>query len=498
MDNKRLNRLIIPIKNIPNGNLWISCFVLFVIHILTALYYKWHLGMDIEIDVPRNTWDFFWQTLSLHDLNDNLLKSLWYFHAQPPLFNIYGFIMHKIAGIAQLQAMQYFQIMLGGIMSAIIYFILLSIVKKRIFAFVLALVISLNPSMFLYEAFLLYSLPVAFLVILSLFFLAKYDKSKLLIYLVMFVVTLNVLILTRGLFNLIILIPFILFGAILANEKWKKFLLYACIISSISFGWYLKNYNEFGFFGASSWMGSNLWRNVSQNYSKNELKAFYKNDVIEEGAVCKKYFDSPTTYAEYGFDLHSEIKVLNADDYNNINMIAISQMYLESAKNLIRVDPMHYLNNCTEAYGRFCQPSFSTGFVTRNAALIPRHTQAWAWMQGRQLFHGEPKWLSSFYALLIPFCIIHFCVRLLFGIGADPRKFIAYVQQNSLPTAMIFYISYVSLVSSLFEYGENCRFKFSVESLILCYFFGVVCFPLASRLIIYGRSILETYKPTQI
>lgn len=489
----KLNRLIISIKNIPNGRLWIPALILFGIHISIALYYKWQLGVDIEIDVPRNTWDFFWQTLSLHDLNDNLMKSLWYFHAQPPLFNIYGFIMHKIAGGAQLQAMQYFQIMLGGAMSAMIYFILLLIAKNRIFAFVLALVISLNPSTFLYEAFLLYSLPVAFLVTLSLFFIAKHNKSKHLMYLVMFVVTLNILILTRGLFNLIILLPFILFGAILANEKWKKFLLYACVISSISFGWYLKNYNEFGFFGASSWMGSNLWRNVSQNYSKAELKEFHKNDVIEDVAVCKKYFDRPTTYAEYGFDLHSEIKVLNADDYNNINMIAISQMYLETAKNLIKNDPMHYLNNCTEAYGRFCQPSFSTGFVTRNAALIPRHTQTWAWMQGSVLFPRELKWLSSFYALLIPFCIIHFCVLLLFRAGVNPRKIIAYVQQNSLPTAMIFYISYVSLVSSLFEYGENCRFKFSIESLILCYFFGVVCFPLVSLLIGYGRSISKTH-----
>jgi 4-amino-4-deoxy-L-arabinose transferase-like glycosyltransferase len=115
---------------------------------MLALYYRAGLGMDIASDHPRNTWDFFWQTISLGEMGSNLFSSLWYFHAQPPLFNIYGFILHKIFGASQLLAMQYVQILMGSAISAMIFVILKNLTRHTAASFLCALVISLNPSLF--------------------------------------------------------------------------------------------------------------------------------------------------------------------------------------------------------------------------------------------------------------------------------------------------------------------------------------------------------------
>jgi 4-amino-4-deoxy-L-arabinose transferase-like glycosyltransferase len=430
--------------------------------------------MDIASDHPRNTWDFFWQTLSLEDMDSNFFRSLWYFHAQPPLFNGYGFILYKLFGPAQLAAMQYVQIFLGAATSAMVYIILQNLIVRKTAAVLCALLISLNPSLFLYEAFILYSLPVAFLTTLAVCLLSIHNHSGRMRYLILFIVSLNILVLTRSLFHIVLLLPCIIMGAMQQGRTWRKFLLYACLISTISLGWYLKNYAEFGFFGASSWMGSNLWRNVSQNYDRSELEAFHQAGLIDDAVLHKRFFSPPKSYADFGFNESSGIKVLDSDDYNNINMIAISQMYLRSSKALIRHDPAHYAQNCLEAYGKFCSPSFETGFVARNASLIPWHTRAWRWLQGSMLFNNRKGWLTSFYSLLIPICVLHFIVHFLVASRLSPRRVASFVRGHGVETLIALLITYVTTVSSLFEYGENCRFKFSIESLILIYFCAIL------------------------
>ncbi len=56
----------------------------FSFHLLVALYYKEIVGINIEADPKRNTWDWFWQTLPADLLRNDMLRSLWNLHSQPP------------------------------------------------------------------------------------------------------------------------------------------------------------------------------------------------------------------------------------------------------------------------------------------------------------------------------------------------------------------------------------------------------------------------------
>ena len=54
-------------------------------------------GLSIRHDFGPSTWDFFWQNLSTADLRERAVQSLWYLHAQPPLWNAFNVPLVKIS-----------------------------------------------------------------------------------------------------------------------------------------------------------------------------------------------------------------------------------------------------------------------------------------------------------------------------------------------------------------------------------------------------------------
>lgn len=427
-------------------------WIIFLIHLVIALSLKWGAGIDIESDTGKNNWDYFWQTIPLADLQSNFWLSLWNLHAQPPLFNVYGAILNRIFGENFLQAMQYVNILLGAVMCGLVYPIVLHLtgrVKLSLFA---ALMFSVNPSIFLYEAFILYSNQVAFLVVVMVFMMVRFCQTTQRRWFYGVMAGLSVLILYRSLYHLALIIPVIGIGLELVQKQRLRLVLVSLLISLPAVGWYAKNQAVFGFFGSSSWMGSNMWRMVSENYSEAELKDLADRGVIDRVAYGIKYFDRPSVFARYGYTKTSDVPMLARDDYHNINMLDISRMHVENAKRLIRHDPGHYGMNAAKAYQRFCRPSYETKFVSTNTARIPGIISFSTFLHGG----GTVSW----YLFLIPLIFVGFLRRMWKG-G------LPWVCCHGVEALILVLVGYVTLVGSLMEYGENCRFKFGVEMLIL-------------------------------
>ncbi len=456
--------------------------LLFGIHLLTGLHYMHGRGLSMTADPKANSWGFFWQALPMDAMRRNLAESLWNLHAQPPLFNLYGFVIQKLFGLPNhLTAQHYVQIVLGSIMSGMLYSILRHLIRRPRTAFVAALIISLNPVIFLYESFILYTLLTAFLAVAAVFALVRFCETSRPSRLLIFVGVVNILILTRSAYHAILLVPILVLVGILAARQWRRVIPLALLICLPTLGWYAKNQVKFGFFGASSWMGSNMWRCVSSNYSKEELWAFQREGVLDREAVMCKYFDPPSDFRELGFDKTSTIDVLSRDDYNNINMIDISLMHLRNAKRLKAHDPRHYYENVVRAYGFLCKPSNETRPLTDNTHRIMPHIWLASHLNGRKLAHATNARFgtsfTSFYQLLIPFSVLVFLLRLALRARFSWQRWIGLVRANAVAATMAGIIVYVTLVSCLFEYGENCRFKFSIEAVILMLAFAM-CFPL--------------------
>ncbi len=446
--------------------------VLFGIHLVLGLYYMHGRGLSMTSDPKANSWDFFWQTLPMDAMQKDLWGSLWNLHAQPPLFNLYGFLIHQVFGPARhLAGQHYVQILLGSLMCGMLYPLLKHITRRRVVAFVAALIISLNPVIFLYEAFILYTLLTAVLVVAALFALMRYCETSKLSRLLLFVLLINALALTRSAYHLVLLVPVLVLGGIVARAQWRRFLIVSLLICLPTVGWYTKNQVTFGFFGASSWMGSNMWRSVSADYSQDELRAFHEQGIIESDAVARTYFDPPSDFVALGYNKTSDVDVLSRNDYNNINMIDISAMHLRNAERLKQHDPAHYHRNVAQAYRFLCKPSNETRPLTINTHRIMRHVQIASFLNGRKLASRLNKRFdtrfTSLYMLLIPLPLVVLLVRLLVRARLSWQEWIATIRANAVVITMAGLVFYVTAVSCLFEYGENCRFKFSIEALIL-------------------------------
>ena len=446
--------------------------IIFFVHFCIAVYYKIIVGVNIEYFFM--TWDWFWQTLPLELLKTNMIESIWNLHSQPPLHNLFGAFLVKLFDPHHLQYMHYWHIILGSLLSAMLYIIILRLTGNNIFSFIIALVLCLNPSLFLYEAFALYILPTAFWVITSLFFLSMFSIKKRVAYIYAFIFSLNALILIRSIYHIIILLVGIPFACVLAHKQWRKVLIISVLISLTSLTWYGKNYFKFGFFGASSLMGSNLYRIARINYSNERLTELAEAKIIQSIILKRAPFSKPSEYMKYGFDKTSSVKALANDDYNNINFIAISKMYQVNAIELILHDPLHYLRNIMNAYMLYCQPSSRYEQIHHNAVKIKSHeTISSEIFQGLALTNRFPN-MMPFMFYLLPVFLLFYLIMLVINCRVSVSKWFNYIQIDAVMLFAVFVIIYTTVISCSFEFGENGRFKFLVEQVLWAFIISCI------------------------
>jgi len=123
----------------------------------------WALG--VRFDASSLSW--FWQYIDPALLKTRLLESLFYFHAQPPLYNLWLGVLLKLFGGRFSDAAHGTYVLLGLAGTGGLAFLLARIGVPRILAVVLALAFFLSPSAILYENWLFYEYPVAVLLIFA-------------------------------------------------------------------------------------------------------------------------------------------------------------------------------------------------------------------------------------------------------------------------------------------------------------------------------------------
>ncbi|MDP6635107.1 MAG: hypothetical protein QGG42_09430 [Phycisphaerae bacterium] len=452
-----------------------------ILHVLIALGYKHAVGLGITAhrlpgDKPEY-WNAFWQSLPIESLRTNLCESIWNLNSQPPMHNIYGGVLAKLFYPHHLEWMHYINIGLGACIPGMVGVIVWRISRNKFGGLLAALISALNPSLFLYEAYPLYTLSAAFLVTASIFCLAMFCPDRKTGWLYGFVVIVNLLILTRSAYHLVILLAVIPFAVMLADAKRFRVLAICLLVSGCSVGWYAKNYVKFGFFGSSSWAGQGLWRITGKDYSLDRKADLLARGVIEPAAANVHPFTPPSGYTQYKeFNETSEIDVLNNDDFNNINIIAISQSYGRSALGVMRDDPKTYFKNVGRAYRAFCVPSSQYLQVSENAAKMSGHE----WVFSRIL---QGQWLCEYLAretdvtegadifrsllfFILPLMILGYFVSSVRRCGIRPRAWGKMMSRDPVTAMAMFLIFYSTAVCCMAELGENMRFKFLIESLL--------------------------------
>src|SRR5687768_18045276 len=110
--------------------------------------------------------ELLWQLLPLDLLQTRLLESLWYLHSQPPLFNAFVGVVLKLPG-DYVTTWRAAWVLVGLAFPIVIFACLRRAGAVRILAHAATFAICLNPTLLLYENFLLYTYPEALSVLIA-------------------------------------------------------------------------------------------------------------------------------------------------------------------------------------------------------------------------------------------------------------------------------------------------------------------------------------------
>lgn len=446
--------------------------VLVLLHVAAALFY--FARMPSWWNPNRWPWDTTWQALPMQSLRSHLARSLWNLHSQPPLYNLYGALVNRLSSTHYLQIMYWGQVAMMAVCAGLAYLIGLSVIKNRLLAFGVALVyVALNPILLVYEPTVFYTLPCAFLLTGSAACLVFFSRTRQVKYLYGFVIGMNLVVLTRSLYHLSLLVPVLLFVGLLAGSRWKKVLLISLAISLPAAGWYVKNEVKFGFFGSSSWLGSNLWRVASAGYSPAELNRLAAQGVIDPAAAQVPAFAKPSAYVRYGFTRTSSVDVLAHDDLNNINLIAISDTYRHSSLRLIRHNPRQYLHNVYGAYRIYTTSELPKAYLIGPPEIKAHMRLGNAVMYSPALMNivdrASGRAFPSLIFFWLPASLLVYGAYLL----VSWPRWIAMLRADPVTLFCGLVVFYNVAAGCLLEYGENQRFKIEIEPLLWVFVFGV-------------------------
>jgi hypothetical protein len=275
------------------------------------------------------------------------------------------------------------------------------------------------------------------------------------------------LVLTRSVYHLALLVPFVVGAAALARRR-NLVLAVGAALALLPAGWYAKNLVDYGFFGASSWYGMGLWRVALFRYQGEELVPLL--DELDPVAMVEA-FSPPSRYRSFGYVGSSDVPSLDRDDLHNVNVPAISRAYAESARALIVRDRLHFLGNVAIGYGNFSAPSTEYDPLVPDRDVMGFHVTAWRWATLLPLVHLIDRALpigtvGSVFVLLIPLGVVMsvwlVARRIQRGEGAE-----RVLREEAPLLAAAGLIVYTAVVGSALELGENVRFKFMIEPLLL-------------------------------
>jgi hypothetical protein len=342
------------------------------------------------------------------------------------------------------------------------------------------LTVALHPSMFLFEAYALYAIQVAFLILLAARLLsgASEEHGNPWRWVVGFFGVVSALILTRSLYHLVLLAAALPLALFVWGRPTRRTLVTLGVIVLLPTAWYGKNAVQFGFFGGSSWYGMGLWRSALFQQDIDPL-----NQALAEGrldpVVRVAPFSQPSGYASLGYTQTSDILLLDRDDLHNVNIPEISAAYQRSARSVILSTPSRYAANVVLGYGNFSAPSSSFPHLTPNRERMGRAGELDRWILLRPVFEAIEQrsegglYYGSLFYFLFPAILLVYA----FQLARRLRDAGTMKERLGREAALVFLwviTLYTAVVGCTMELGENVRFKFPVEPAFLVLTFVVV------------------------
>ena len=460
----------LPSKDRP---FYLGLAVLFVLSRLAA----WVAGVRFDA-TPLAT---AWQLLDPHLLETDLLRSLFYLHAQPPLFNAFvGFVLKLTPGSPE----PFFQGLyhLAGLVVLWAEFFLLRQlgVGPRLAAAAAGLLV-VQPAFILYESWLTYDLPVTAMLVLAATALTQLSKAENTQHgSVAFLALLTTVCLTRSLFHPLY---FVTICGVLTWQlsRWQgqlklgqRFLASALVALALVLSVPVKNLVLFSTPATSSWLGMNLWRIASTELTPEAAAALQAEGKLSQAATIKAFSPLP--------DYSGVLQVLpqypdvpavaapkdsaGGNNYNHEAYIAIAALYQEDALWILRNRPKDYVLGVAKAVYYYLTPPSLILQVEENRRTFGAYANVvegflYGRLPGVVSYGANDRPIFLFSTLGIPLLLVA-------GLWLAYR----HRQDPGLGPALAFMALtalYVAVVGNTLEVLENSRFRFYTDPFLVAF-----------------------------
>jgi len=425
-------------------------------------------------------------------LKNDLIRSLFYLHSQPPLFNLFLGIILKVSPIPSISYELLFKTA-GIVIPLLFYSILTSLGIHTLVAFIVTTIFMLNPTLILYENLLYYSYIEALLVLLSIFSLLYWSSKKGFMYLLLFWTSLLCLGMIRSLFHPVLFLIIAVVLSLYLKRAGKglrlarHFLLSSLIVLIPMSLWCVKNFCLYDFLGTSSWEGMSLWIKTN-GYDPEKLEQFYRNGMVSQQAVVAGLdtFQPIHHFYEEDYLKHipchhpadcNEWRSSGTPNFNHSGYVYLSKQLRRDAISLILYNPTLFAFYSVGSYSLMlwhASDSVQALFMD-NMQILEKLENVY-----RFLYFGflgvESKrstqqlwWVRT---IIISTIFLFFYASTLINLFRKRDSFSLTIFTVCLFCLLIH--TYTLFVSSLVEFGENNRFRFPVDAAFLVLIAGNV------------------------
>lgn len=333
------------------------------VFIITRIVYYFYFGIRFD----TSPLDFYWQYVDPYLLKTDLLRSVYYLHSQPPLFNLFLGIVLKLSPVNYGIIFGLCYSVLGLSFAVSLFLVMTELGVSDILAVVLTSLFMISPFTVLYENWLFYEYPTAVLLCLSLLFFHRFVSDGKFVNGVILFTLLAFIVLTRSMFHMFWFIGIAIVLILYRTHDYKKVILAFIIPLAIVSSVYAKNLYVFKTFSlGSEYIGHNIARMTTFELPESLRKKLIKENSISP--VCSmQIFSSVSAYEPYikfkktGIPLlDREYKTTGFVNAHNLAYLDISNRYLHDAFYVARHYPSICLRSLMRYYKKYFLPPSNT------------------------------------------------------------------------------------------------------------------------------------------
>jgi hypothetical protein len=432
---------------------------------LTRLVARLGFGLRFDSDVL-----YYWHVLDLPLLRGDLLRSLFYLHDQPPLYNLaLGSVLKWVPEAIAPAVFEACFLVLGYLGIVGIYALIVELGAPRGAALAAALVQTLSTTWLVYESWLFYTLPTAVLLTWAAVFLARAARGRAGAA-AAFAVAVAALSWIRATYQtawVVAALALLLFAVrgcapAVRAAAWRASLAALALAVALP----AKNYLLVGSFTSSTWLGMNLAHMTTERLDEATREAWIAAGELEPVARVRA-FAPLSDYPEElraplpGVAAHpalvAPLKTDGSPNLNHAAYVRIGRAYERAALLVVRRRPELYFDRVRRALRTWLRPP--TDYIL----VVPLREALGGWdrLHSRLLLWSALDRRRAGPSLVLLPAAALFAAALLWRSPGERRRLLLLVSFPLLAIAWNF------TVGNLVDVEENNRFRVEVEGLMV-------------------------------